>query len=129
MRTWVSHAGGACGSSSIRYELARSSRSAVGRDGERVEQAAVAVVAGELDHVHAAVELGQALEVVVGLGVDVDDEAAAALGLEGEQLGGDRLARSRACPASRIDGGRPVRDASVMSKRTGRAPPASVRPM
>ena len=43
---------------------------------------------------HAAVELGQALEVVVGLGVDVDDQRAAALGLEGEQLGGDRLARA-----------------------------------
>ena len=98
LRTCVSHAGGACGSSSIRYELARSSRSALGRDDERVEQPAVAVVAGELDHVHAAVELGQALEVVVGLGVDVDDQRAAALGLEREQLGRDRLARSRACP-------------------------------
>ena len=89
----VSHVAGACGSSSIRYELARSSRSDSGATDERVEQPAVAVVAGELDHVHAAVELGQALEVVVGLGVDVDDQRAAALGLEGEQLGGDRLAR------------------------------------
>ena len=36
---------------------------------------------------------GSALEVVVGLGVDVDDEAAAPFGLERQQLGGDRLAR------------------------------------
>ena len=66
---------------------------AVGGDHERVEQSAVALVAGELNHVHAPVELGESLEVVIGLGVDVDHEAAAPFSLEGEQLGGDRLAR------------------------------------
>ena len=42
---------------------------------------------------HAPGQLGQPLEVVVGLGVDVDDQAAAPLGLKRQQLGGDRLAR------------------------------------
>jgi hypothetical protein len=44
----------------------------LGRDRERVEQATLAVIAGQLDHVHAAGELGHGLEVVVRLGVDVD---------------------------------------------------------
>ncbi len=40
---------------------------------------------------HAAGELGQPFEVVIGLGIDVDDQAAAPLGLIREQLRRDRL--------------------------------------
>ena len=40
---------------------------------------------------HAPVELRQPFEVVIRLGIDVDHQRAAPLGLEGQQLGGDRL--------------------------------------
>jgi hypothetical protein len=62
------------------------------RDSERVEHAAEALLARDLDQLDASFELGDALQVVVWLGVDVDHERAAPLGLVGEQLGGDRLA-------------------------------------
>ncbi len=71
---------------------------------------------------HAPVELGQALEVVIGLGVDVDDELPRRSAWKASSSAAIVLP-DPSVPASRIDGGRPVRDASVMSKRTGRAPP------
>ena len=63
-----------------------------GRDPQRVEQAAVALVGGELDRLDVLGHAGQLVEVVVALGVDVDDPRAAQERLVEQQLERDRLA-------------------------------------
>ena len=66
-------------------------------DPHRVEQAAVALLAGELDRLDPPVDPGQALEAVIALGVDVDDRPRALQeGLPDRQLETDRLARAEA---------------------------------
>jgi hypothetical protein len=60
--------------------------------------------------------------------VDVDHEPAASFGPVSEQFRRDRLARPQRS-GQQLDGGRPAREASVISNFTGRAPPVTVRPV
>jgi hypothetical protein len=74
-----------------------------GRDGERVELAAVALVGHERDDLRHVAQLWQLVEMVVGAGVGGQHVASAQRACSSEQEGPERLAR--ALPADDVDGG------------------------
>ena len=95
----------------------------LGRDDQRIEQPAVALVAGQLDHVHAARRAPAApSRLWSGLGSTSTTRLPRRSAWNASSSAAIVLP-DPSVPASRIDGGRPVREASVMSNFTGRSPP------
>ena len=88
----------------MKYAEARSSRIDFGGGDQRVEESAVPVVPAEFDDVHEVLELGDVLEVVIGLRVNVDDERCRGGRRRSSSAARSSSSRYPSVPARRIDG-------------------------